>query len=65
MDALYFAEGILKFIREKIQVLGKQITEGSVPDFNTYLRLRAQYEAWISMETQVVSLLKKSGFEDE
>lgn len=65
MDALYFAESTLKFIRERIKVLKEQITEGSVPDFNAYQKLRAQYEAWVSMEEHIISLLKRNGFEDE
>jgi hypothetical protein len=65
VDALYFAESTLKFIRERIKVLKEQITEGSVPDFNAYQKLRAQYEAWVSMEEHIISLLKRNGFEDE
>ena len=65
MDALYFAESTLKFIRDRIKVLKEQITEGSVPDFNTYQKLRAQYEAWVNMEEHIISLLKRNGFEDE
>ena len=65
MDALYFAESTLKHIRDRIKILREQITEGSVPDFGTYQRLRAQYDAWVNMEEHIISLLKKNGFEDE
>ena len=65
MDGVYFAENILKMVRSKIQVLGEQITEGSVPDYNSYLKLRTQYETWVSVEEHVTSLLKKYGTEDE
>ena len=65
MDALYFAENTLKFIRERIKILREQITEGSVPDFNAYQKLRAQYEAWVAIEEHTISLLKRNGFEDE
>lgn len=65
MDGIYFVENLLKFIRDKIQMVGKQMTEGSVPDYPTYLRLRSQYEAWVSMENQVISLLKQYGMDDD
>ena len=65
MDALYFAESTLKFIRERIKVLKEQITEGSVPDFGTCQKLRAQYEAWVAIEEHTISLLNRNGFEDE
>ena len=65
MDALYFAENTLKFIRERIKILREQITEGSVPDFASYQKLRFQYEAFIAVEEHIISLLKKSGLDDE
>lgn len=65
MDGFYFVENTLKFVRERIQMIGKQVTEGSVPDFNTYLKLRAQYEAWVGVENQIISLLKQYGIDDE
>ena len=65
MDGLYLAENILKFVRERTMVLSEQITEGAVPDFATYQKLRSQYEAYVSVEEQVVSLLKRSGENDE
>ena len=65
MDGLYLAENILKFLRERTTVLTEQITEGSVPDFASYQKLRAQYEAFVSVEEQIVSLLKRSGENDE
>lgn len=65
MDGLYLAENILKFLRERTSVLTEQITEGSVPDFATYQKLRSQYEAFVSVEELLVSLLKKSGEDDE
>lgn len=65
MDGLYISENILKFVRERTNVLVEQMTEGSVPDFNAYLKLRSQYEAWVSVESEVRSLLKRIGMEDE
>lgn len=65
MDGLYLAENILKFIRERTEVLTEQITEGSVPDFAAYQKLRSQYEAYVSVEEHLVSLLKRSGEEDD
>ena len=65
MDGLYLAENILKFLRERTTVLTEQITEGSVPDFAAYQKLRSQYEAFVLVEEQIVSLLKKSGEDDE
>lgn len=65
MDGLYISENILKFARERISVLVGQMTEGSVPDFNAYIKLRTQYEAWVSVESEVRSLLKRIGMEDE
>lgn len=65
MDAFYFVENTLKFVRERTQTVGKQMTEGSVPDFNSYLKLRAQYEAWVGVESQLISLLKQYGIDDE
>lgn len=65
MDGIYFVENLLKFVRDKIQMVGKQITEGAVPDYPSYLRLRAQYDAWVLMENQVISLLKQYGIDDE
>lgn len=65
MDGLYLTENILKFIRERTEVLKEQITEGSVPDFTTYQKLRSQYEAFVSVEEFLVSLLKRSGEEDD
>lgn len=65
MDGLYISENILKFVRERTNVLVGQMTEGSVPDFNAYLKLRSQYEAWVSVESEIRSLLKRIGMEDE
>lgn len=65
MDGLYLAENILRFLRERTEVLTEQITEGSVPDFATYQKLRSQYEAFVSVEELLVSLLKKSGEDDD
>lgn len=65
MDGFYFVENTLKFVRERIQTVGKQMTEGSVPDFNAYLKYRAQYEAWVGVESQIISLLKQYGIDDE
>lgn len=65
MDGLYIADNILKFVRERTDVLVGQITEGSVPDFTAYLKLRSQYEAWVSVESEIRSLLKRIGVEDE
>lgn len=65
MDGFYFVENTLKFVRERIQAIGKQMTEGSVPDFNAYLKLRAQYEAWVGVENQFISLLKQYGIDDD
>lgn len=65
MDGLYFAESTLKFIRERTEVLREQITEGSVPDFTVYQKLRAQYEAFIAVEEHLISLLKRSDAENE
>lgn len=41
------------------------MTEGSVPDFATYQRLRAKYEGFVSVEEYIRSLLKRSMTEDE
>lgn len=65
MDGIYIADNILKFARERTMVLVEQMTEGSVPDFNAYLKLRSQYEAWVSVESEIRSLLKRIGMEDE
>ena len=65
MDGLYFAESTLKFIRERTDVLREQITEGSVPDFAAYQKLRSQYEAFVSVEDHLISLLKRSDAENE
>jgi hypothetical protein len=65
VDALYFADSTIKFTRERIKVLREQITEGSVPDFAVYQKLRAQYDAWVAIEEHVISLLKKSGLEND
>lgn len=65
MDGIYIADNILKFARERTSVLIEQMTEGSVPDFNAYLKLRSQYEAWVSVESEIRSLLKRIGMEDE
>jgi len=65
VDGFYFVENTLRFVRDKIQTVGKQMTEGSVPDFNAYLKLRAQYDAWVGVETQLISLLKQYGIDDE
>ena len=65
MDGVYFADNTLKFIRDRTKVLREQITEGSVPDFAIYQKLRSQYEAWVTVEEHIISLLKKSGIDDE
>ena len=65
MDGIYIADNILKFARERTSVLVEQMTEGSVPDFNAYLKLRSQYEAWVNVESEIRSLLKRIGMEDE
>ena len=65
MDGLYLAENVLKFIRERTKVLTEQITEGTVPDFAAYQKLRSQYEAYVSVEEHIRSLLKRSVTEDE
>lgn len=65
MDGIYFADSTLKYIRERTKILRVQITEGSVPDFASYQKLRSQYEAWVAVEEHIISLLKKSGKDDE
>jgi hypothetical protein len=65
VDGVYFADNTLKYIKDRTKVLREQITEGSVPDFATYQKLRAQYEAWVNVEEHIISLLKKSGLNDE
>lgn len=65
MDGIYITDNILKFVRERTSVLVGQMTEGSVPDFNAYIKLRSQYEAWVSVESELKSLLKRIGMEDE
>lgn len=65
MDGLHLAESILKFLRERTAILTEQITEGAVPDFATYQKLRFQYEAFVLVEEHIVSLLKKSSDEDD
>lgn len=65
MDGVYFADSTIKFIRDRTRVLKEQITEGSVPDFASYQKLRFQYEAFIAVEEHIISLLKKSGLDDE
>jgi len=65
VDGVYFADSTIKFIRDRTKVLKEQITEGSVPDFASYQKLRFQYEAFIAVEEHIISLLKKSGLDDE
>jgi len=65
VDGVYFADSTIKFIRDRTRVLKEQITEGSVPDFSSYQKLRFQYEAFIAVEEHIISLLKKSGLDDE
>jgi hypothetical protein len=65
VDGVYFADSTIKFIRDRTRVLKEQITEGSVPDFASYQKLRFQYEAFIAVEEHIISLLKKSGLDDE
>lgn len=59
------ADSTLKFIRQRTEELRVQMTEGAVPDFSTYQRLRARYEAFVSVEEHIRSLLKRSVTEDE
>lgn len=65
MDGLKVADSTLKFIRQRTDDLRVQITEGTVPDFPAYQKLRAKYEAYISVEDHIRSLLKRSISEDE
>jgi len=65
VDGLYIADNILKFVRERTEILVGQITEGSVPDFTAYQKLRAHYEAFVAVENEIRSLLKRMGMEDE
>jgi hypothetical protein len=65
VDGVYFADNTLKYVRERTRVLREQITEGAVPDFAVYQKLRFQYEAWVNVEEHLISLLKKSGIDDE
>lgn len=64
MSSIYVAENILKHIRQRIEVLRSQITEGSVPDYTAYMKLRAQLEAWSEVEDKVRSLLKMEDIDE-
>lgn len=65
MDGLQVADSTLKFIRQRTEELRVQMTEGAVPDFHTYQKLRSRYEAFVSVEEHIRSLLKRSMTEDE
>ena len=58
MSSIYVAENILKHVKQRMEVLRDQITEGSVPDYTAYIKLRAQFEAWVDVEQKIRSLLK-------
>lgn len=65
MDGLRLADSTLRFIRQRTDVLREQITEGVVPDYAAYQKLRAQYEAFVAVEDHIRTLLKRSVTEDE
>jgi uncharacterized protein involved in exopolysaccharide biosynthesis len=65
VDGLQLADSTLKFIRQRTEELRVQMTEGAVPDFPVYQKLRARYEAYVSVEEHIRSLLKRSMTEDE
>jgi len=65
VDGLQLADSTLKFIRQRTEELRVQMTEGVVPDFPAYQKLRSKYEAYVSVEEHIRSLLKRSMTEDE
>ena len=65
MDGLKVADSTLRFIRQRTDDLRVQITEGTVPDFAIYQKLRSRYEAFVEVEEHIRSLLKRSMTEDE
>lgn len=65
MDGLQLADSTLRFIRQRTDDLRVQITEGTVPDYAIYQKLRSRYEAFIEVEEHIRSLLKRSSTEDE
>jgi uncharacterized FlgJ-related protein len=65
VDGLQLADSTLRFIRQRTDDLRVQITEGTVPDYAIYQKLRSRYEAFIEVEEHIRSLLKRSSTEDE
>jgi hypothetical protein len=65
-DSLYITNRIRKVIEERRQFLADTIVHGAVPDFNTYLKLRAQLYELDNFGQTVVDIVKKiEGSRDE
>ena len=65
MSWIDLADSTLRFIRQRTEELRVQMTEGTVPDYAVYQKLRSRYEAFVEVEEHIRSLLKRSSTEDE
>ena len=65
MDGLQLLEHVIKIVRDRQQIVGEQLTGGSVPDFAVFRHLRGRYEELAVVESELRALRKKVAEADE
>lgn len=65
MNDLYISDKLFKVIRERRQTVVEALTEGQVNDYAAFRHLRAKYESWNEVESELRLLLKNERDEDE
>ena len=63
MSDLYIHEKLRNIIKERIDLIDTQLTEGVVEDFSIYKILRAKREELATIEQELDVLLKKVNYD--
>ena len=63
MSDLYIHEKLRNIIKERINLIDTQLTEGVVEDFSIYKILRAKREELANIEQELDVLLKKVNYD--
>ncbi len=63
MSDLYIHEKLRNIIKERIDLIDTQLTEGVVEDFSIYKILRAKREELANIEQELDVLLKKVNYD--
>jgi len=58
VNDLYISDKLFKVIRERRLTIVEALTEGPVNDYAAFRHLRAKFEAWNEVESELRLLLK-------